>query len=141
MEPTRSSMQSCAETAITRVKEGGSTSAFDLVAAEEPLEIRVNNQSIAVVMRTPVNDEELAAGFLYSEGIIKEAPAKIERIPCPGAGNNVLNVTLGEGQKFDPARFSRNVFTSSSCGICGRTSIESVKQNFPSICDETEVSF
>lgn len=131
---------SSAEAEILRFSPGnGLTPETDLVAAEEPLEIRVENKPISVVMRTPGNDEELAVGFLFSEAIITSAPAAIDRIPCPGAGNNVLNVTLAEGQKLDPAKFSRHVFTSSSCGICGRTSIESVRQNFPPIADDFTV--
>lgn len=127
-----------AETEILRFSPGdGLSTKTDLIAAEEPLEIRVENKPISVVMRTPGNDEELATGFLFSEAIITRAPAAIERIPCPGAGNNVLNVTLEEGQKLDPSKFSRNVFTSSGCGICGRTSIEAVRQNFPPITDDS----
>ena len=107
------SRPSCAEAKVWRFsKTGGTHEEADFVASEEPLEIRVENQPISVVMRTPGNDEELAAGFLYSEAIIKTAPLKIERIPCPGAGDNVLNVTLAEDHKLDPSKFTRHVFTS-----------------------------
>src|SRR5438046_475466 len=90
---------------IRFAKNGETNSIRDFVASEEPLEIRVENHPISVVMRTPGNDEELAAGFLFSEGIIRSSPKNIARIPCPGAGDNVLNVTLPDDQKLDPTRF------------------------------------
>lgn len=98
----------------------------DTVAVEEPLEIRVAGHSLAVTMRTPGNDFELAAGFLLSEGIVKQR-ADIRRISyCARPQNyNVVNVALGI--PFDPARFTRHVYTTSSCGVCGKTSLEQVR--------------
>lgn len=111
----------------------------DEVAIEEPLEIRLFawrdgapvRHRIAVTMRTPGNDFELAAGFLLTEGIINEAPA-IERISyCTDPGEpqrqNIVNVELSPHVAFDPERLSRHVYTNSSCGICGKASLESVR--------------
>lgn len=111
----------------------------DAVATEEPLEIRLSwtapggrraQQSIAVTMRTPGSDEELAAGFLLTEGIIG-APAELQAIgPCgPPAANgliNVVRVDLAPGVEVDLARLERHFYTSSSCGVCGKASLEAV---------------
>jgi FdhD protein len=113
----------------------------DNVAVEEPLEIRIvagrQRHSLAVTMRTPGNDFELAAGFALSEGIIRER-AEIARISyCVGRGNpdaqqyNVVNVQLQSGHAFDPSRFTRNVYTTSSCGVCGKASLEQVRAALP----------
>jgi FdhD protein len=109
----------------------------DEVAAEEPLEIRVGvseseePRSIAVTMRTPGHDFELAAGFLFSEGLLR-AREEIAQIayctdPTQPQQYNQVNVQLRHGTPFDFERFRRNVFTSSSCGICGKASLEHVR--------------
>jgi FdhD protein len=101
----------------------------DVVAAEEPLEIRVEGQAISIVMRTPGHDRELAAGFLLSEGVIKSAKDVFDITTCvgqPGLESNAVDATLVHPEAFDLTRFSRHVVTSSSCGICSTTSIESV---------------
>ena len=111
----------------------------DVVATEEPLEIRLSythpdgrraQQSISITMRTPGNDEELAAGFLLTEGIVAGS-AEIEAIgPCgPPAANgliNVVRVDLASGVEVDLARLERHFYTSSSCGVCGKASLEAV---------------
>ena len=111
----------------------------DAVATEEPLEIRLSytrpdgrraQQSISITMRTPGNDEELAAGFLFTEGIIA-GPAELDAIgPCgPPAANgliNVVRVDLAPGVEVDLARLERHFYTSSSCGVCGKASLEAV---------------
>lgn len=112
----------------------------DLVTLEEPLEIRVvaesagrrQRHSVAVTMRTPGEDFELAAGFLVSEGVVGQV-RDIWRIEhCEQAGEstdeNVVEVHLAPSVGFDANRLSRNIVTSSACGICGRTSIESVQK-------------
>jgi FdhD protein len=110
----------------------------DLVAVEEPLGIRVvveeggrtRRHDVAVTMRTPGDDEELALGFLFSEEALREVAAVARVRECenpavePGA---VLEVCLVPGAPFDAERFRRNVYTSSSCGICGRAAIEQVR--------------
>lgn len=123
------------ETKIIRWQEGkGSTSETDAVACEEPLEIRVDNQPVTVTMRTPGHDDELAVGFLLSEGLItqREDITKIEPYPR-NQDKNVLNVFLSPDVQIDFKRLTRHVFVSSSCGLCGKASIESVHQHFPKI--------
>jgi len=105
----------------------------DTVAVEEPLEIRVAGHSLAVTMRTPGSDFELAAGFLLSEGIVQHRE-DIRRISyCARPQNyNIVNVWLKPGTPFDPARFTRHVYTTSSCGVCGKASLEQVRAALPS---------
>ena len=111
----------------------------DVVATEEPLEIRLSwtqpdgrraQKSISITMRTPGSDEELAAGFLLTEGIIA-GRAELDAIgPCgPPAANgliNVVRVDLAAGVEVDLARLERHFYTSSSCGVCGKASLEAV---------------
>ncbi|TKK70962.1 formate dehydrogenase accessory sulfurtransferase FdhD [Ilyomonas limi] len=107
----------------------------DVLAAEEPLEIRLcfgaflqrKQQNISVTMRTPGNDFELATGFLFTEGIIKEA-ADIHSIKhCNGLHENVVKVELKEEVTVDISKLERNFYTTSSCGVCGKSSIEAVR--------------
>jgi FdhD protein len=110
--------------------------AADEVAVEEPLEIQVEGQSIAVVMRTPGHDRELAAGFALTEGIVHERTEIFEITSClttAQSAKNVINLALRNPGRFDRAKLSRNVFSSSSCGVCGKATIEAVRQQFPAI--------
>jgi FdhD protein len=104
----------------------------DMLAREEPLEIRVRGRSVAVTMRTPGHDRELAAGFLLTEGLIQSCVDVIEIAPCleSAAPKNTLNVFLSPSIQIDFERMSRYAFASSSCGLCGKASIESVHQHF-----------
>ena len=108
--------------------------AMDELAAEEPLEIRVDNHPVSVTMRTPGHDDELAAGFLLGEGLItrREEILKIAPHPRPGA-KNVLNVFLTPDAPLDMQRLTRHFFVSSSCGICGKASIDAVRRQFPAV--------
>ena len=90
----------------------------DLLAVEEPLEIRIEGRPVAVTMRTPGHDEELALGFCVSEGLRPTAA----RLPADLAANAVEVDSPG----FDPARLQRSFFTSSSCGVCGKGALEAV---------------
>ena len=90
----------------------------DAVAVEEPLEIRINGQAVAVTMRTPGHDEELALGFCLSEGLRPAAA----RLPDDLAANAVEVDAPG----FDPERLRRSFYTSSSCGVCGKGALEAV---------------
>src|SRR6266852_4325219 len=101
---------------VLRLPKGASER--DRVAVEEPLEIRVNGEAVAVTMRTPGHDEELALGFCVSEGIRPVAA----RLPADLAANTVEVDAPG----FDPALLKRNFFTSSSCGVCGKGALEAV---------------
>ena len=124
---------------ITRIGEGGkSLAAVDQLAVEEPLEIRVGGRSVAVVMRTPGHDRELAAGFLVTEGLVRRRDDLLDIVRCTGGevptgetAENVLDVMLAPNAAVDFTRLTRHVFTSSSCGICSKASIEAVKGEFP----------
>lgn len=116
----------------------------DLVAREEPLEIRVNQSPIAVVMRTPGHDEELVRGFLLSERIV----ARVEQIATlrhctsvdrPEAEDNVMLVRLRDDADVDLAALRRNLFASSSCGVCGKASIDQVLGGATTRADAGEI--
>jgi FdhD protein len=117
---------------IRRKADGSCESATDEVAVEEPLEIRIDNKPIAVTMRTPGQDEELAAGFLLSEGIVRQREDLREIAPLvlPGSFGNIVNVALGTSANFNPIAVHRFGTISSSCGLCGKTSIEFIRQQF-----------
>ena len=114
----------------------------DKLAREEPLEIRVSGQSVAVTMRTPGHDEELAAGFLLTEGLIRRRRDVVTITHCPvaAAPEHTLNVFLAPSLKVDMTRLTRHVFASSSCGLCGKASIESVHQHFPPLTSRRTVA-
>ena len=104
----------------------------DLLAVEEPLEIRVNGRRLAVTMRTPGNDIDLAAGFLVSEGVITQGDDFSSARYCAGAVDgvntyNVLDVTLGAGVAPPAPSLERSLITNSSCGLCGKESIDAVR--------------
>lgn len=125
---------------VLRVAGGTTTAVDDAVAIEEPLELRLNGFSFAVLMRTPGEDDVLAAGFLFAERVISSAD-DIERIgPCADDDHpharNVLNVTLRGNALRTLDRFleaRRCVVTNSSCGVCGRLSIDSLQVHAPFI--------
>ena len=110
---------------------------LDQVASEEPLEIRVNGKSIAVVMRTPGHDRELAAGFLYTEGLIRAFQDIKEIVVCKNPKSdldeNIVNVFVRKEAAVKAGKLTRHFYTSSSCGVCGKGSIESVFLNFKPI--------
>jgi FdhD protein len=93
-------------------------------------------------MRTPGHDDELAAGFLLTEGLIRRRADVTLIAPCPGADEpeNILNVFLAPSVKVNMARLTRHVFASSSCGLCGKASIESVHQHFPPVTARLKVA-
>ncbi|HZL35187.1 MAG TPA: formate dehydrogenase accessory sulfurtransferase FdhD [Tepidisphaeraceae bacterium] len=101
----------------------------DELAVEEPLEIRVKGRAVSVTMRTPGHDGELAAGFLLTEGIIRERGDLIRVEPCAHDRiGNVVNAVLAAHATVDFQRLTRHVFASSSCGLCGKATIEAVCQ-------------
>jgi FdhD protein len=120
---------------MRRKSDGAYECVTDEVAIEEPLEIRIGQEPLAVTMRTPGNDEELAAGFLLSEGIVRARSdlREINRCTLPASLGNVLNITLGATAKFSPTAAHRFGTISTSCGLCGKTSIEFIRQQFPPI--------
>ncbi len=165
---------STTQVSVTAHREGKTQRRSDDVATEEPMEIRVvawdggkqQSHSIAVTMRTPGSDFELAAGFLFSEGVVAEKDAiesisyclninggkdvppggsrSVVTVPQSGRRDgarpstkqeqlyNIVNVFLKRGIAFDPQRFTRHVFTSSSCGVCGKATLDQVRAVLPS---------
>ena len=118
-----------ARVAVTRVPGG---EADDVVAVEEPLEIRIGGEPVAVTMRTPGHDEELALGFALSEGL---APGRRARLPDDLAANTVEVEAPG----FDLGRVQRNFYTSSSCGVCGKGALEAVAVEAPRVESDLRV--
>ena len=103
------------------------TEQADAVAIEEPLEIRLGSTPLAVTMRTPGNDDDLVYGFLLTEGILL-APSEVARLERVGTGDESrIAAILAEGVEVDAGQFQRRLFVSSSCGICGKSSIEAVR--------------
>ncbi|MCZ7646255.1 MAG: formate dehydrogenase accessory sulfurtransferase FdhD [Planctomycetota bacterium] len=133
--------RSSASFEIERFRDGRREGArLDEVAAEEPLEIRVNHaaggerrtESLSVTMRTPGHDFELCCGFLVSEGLLKRRKEVLDLSWCLEAGDgpqqhNVVNVTLSGASSFDPAKLRRHFYMTSSCGVCGKASLEALK--------------
>lgn len=109
----------------------------DSVAVEEPLEIRLNGKSVAVVMRSPGNDEELAAGFLFTEGLLKGKhelrSVGRKREPKKRDFGNVVDVVSTEEAKSKKRGWQRNFVSASSCGLCGKLTIESVRLEAPPV--------
>jgi len=104
--------------------EGDSSASFqDLLAVEEPLEIRLGDKTISITMRTPGQDAELAAGFLFTEGIL-EGPHQILDIQH---AKNSIAVQINPDVEVDFERLQRNFYTTSSCGVCGKASIEALR--------------
>ena len=116
---------------------GAAAARDDVVAVEEPLEIRVGGRGIAVTMRTPGQDRELAAGFLLTEGAVREAADLLDVYACRelplGQEGNVVEAVLSRAAaaRFDPERMTRHVFTASSCGLCGKATIEALACAWP----------
>lgn len=105
------------------------------------MEIQVDTRSVAVTMRTPGHDDELAAGFLLTEGIIRTREDVLKISPyVRNESGNVLDVFLAPGVEVDFARLTRNVYTSSSCGLCGKASIEAVHQQFKRVKSTLKIS-
>ena len=108
---------------IERFEGDSSTSFQDLLAVEEPLEIRLGDKTISITMRTPGHDAELAAGFLFTEGIL-DGPLQILDIQH---AKNSIAVQLNPHVEVDFERLQRNFYTTSSCGVCGKASIEALR--------------
>jgi FdhD protein len=120
---------------IDALRDAGNTRRRDAIAVEEPLEIRLikagatdnggTGRALSITMRTPGNDSELALGFLHGEGIIA-APGDVVAVgPC-GPTGNVVRVTVRADLAFDADRLARNFYTTSSCGVCGKASIDAI---------------
>ncbi len=135
---------------VTRIRDGQRSSAPDVVAAEVPLELRVDGRAFAVIMRTPGDDRSLAAGFLLSERLIRRVDdvAVIEQCTDPSlepddARRNLVNVTLDPLVSVRAAALlagRRDVMSSSACGVCGRATLASLRDDLVPLASEAPVS-
>jgi len=117
-------------TTVHEWKDGQVRQIMDSLVGEEPLEIRVNGAPLSVTMRTPGHDLELAAGFLFTEGILRDHKdlAQLEYVSHPRqAKHNIVEAHLTESAEFEPESLRRNFFAASSCGICGKASIDAIR--------------
>lgn len=138
---------SVTQTQITRIKDNRQTEERDFLAAEEPLEIRLafgpasdrKQQSVSVTMRTPGQDFDLAIGFLFTEGIIQNFKDINNIKHCGGLNQNVVRVELKNDVDVNIKKLERNFYTTSSCGVCGKASIDAVR----TVCrlEKTQSSF
>ena len=118
---------------VVRMVDGVATSRPDTLAAEEPLEIRVSGRPLTVTMRTPGDDFDLARGFLVSEGVVAAAGDVAAIRYCAGATTdgantyNVVDVLLDDGVAPPDPSLERNFYTTSSCGVCGKASLDAVR--------------
>lgn len=131
--------------ALTRVDGARAAADHDAVAHEEPLEIQVRGVPIAVLMRTPGDDEELARGFLLTERIVADAADIAAIRHCrvvrdADAEDNVIAVTLRDAVAFDLEALRRNLYASASCGICGKASIERALAVAPPLDDPARIA-
>ena len=139
---------------INKIRKGLRSTHADRVAVEEPLEIRLGfstadgraTKSISITMRTPGNDNELAAGFLYTEAIINSAADIASIEPCgpvaPDSGNhNVIRVELKANVAVDLGRLQRHFYTSSSCGVCGKASLDALRVTGQQVMADTSAIF
>lgn len=124
------------EKIIRRKRDGELEYQPDELTIEEPLEIRIGRKSLATTMRTPGQDEELTAGFLVSEAIVRE---RKEIAAISGTRENIVVVELATGVKLKLGSARRFGTISSSCGICGKNSIATIRQNFPAIATAQNV--
>lgn len=141
METTHDTQAEDAAVPIVRYQGRLAHAADDALAAEEPLEIRVRGHAVSVTMRTPGHDAELAAGFLLTEGLLRRAADVLRIEPCPrNEDGNLVNVVLAPDVPFDLARLTRHVFASSSCGLCGKATIDAVHAALPPLPGDDRVT-
>jgi len=121
-------MSSSSSRRIVRVGSGGRDERDDLLPTEEPVEFRLVGVPIAVLMRTPGQDEDLGRGFALTEGIIFRPSELVEVRALPGEdGAGRYELIMADGVDIDPEQFRRNFYATSSCGVCGKASIDSVR--------------
>jgi FdhD protein len=118
---------------VLRIRDSAASHRADTLVAEEPMEIRLNGKPLAITMRTPGDDFALAAGFLVSEGVLGRADELANIVYCAGAtvdgsnSYNVVDVRLAQGVPVPDITLERNVYTTSSCGLCGKASLDAVR--------------
>jgi FdhD protein len=130
---------------VVKVRDRGVSECLDYLAVEEPLEIRLGGVSLSVTMRTPGDDEELVAGLLFSEGIIAGADdidviARYRGPTDDPDDGNVMNVLLKGDTRVARDRLRRNFIASSSCGLCGKATIEAIRVTLPPIQSDLVIS-
>src|SRR2546428_1532006 len=113
---------------LWKIRRGRRRETSDWVVVEEPMEIRVDGQSLAVIMRTPGHDLELAAGFCLTEGVVRSIDdvGTIRQCDSEDGTTNVVEVSLSPGVAFDHQRMRRNLMASAACGLCGKASLEAL---------------
>ncbi|WP_371618765.1 formate dehydrogenase accessory sulfurtransferase FdhD [Streptomyces sp. NBC_00454] len=129
---------------VVRIRNGVAGTRADTLVAEEPLEIRLNGKPLAITMRTPGDDFALAVGFLASEGVVASASDVQAVTYCEGATEdgtntyNVVNVQLAAGVPVPDITLERNVYTTSSCGLCGKASLDAVRTatRYPGLAED-----
>jgi FdhD protein len=126
--------------AVARPRSARAEAASDWVAREEPLEIQIHGAPLAVVMRTPGHDEDLALGFLVTERVVRGPEDVVSLRHCtlastPDAAGNVMQATLRPGVSIDLEALRRNLYASSSCGICGKATLENALAAAPPLED------
>jgi FdhD protein len=118
---------------VLRFSDGGQSERADTLVAEEPLEVRVGGRPLSVTMRTPGDDFDLVAGFLVTEGIVRDAAQLVSMRYCAGADQdgantyNVIDAGLAPGTELPELTINRNFYTTSSCGLCGKASIDAIR--------------
>lgn len=128
---------------VLRIRDGQVSSRPDTLVAEEPLEIRLNGKPLAITMRTPGDDFALAAGFLVSEGVLGATEELQSIVYCAGATQdgtntyNVVDVRTAPGVVLPDITLERNVYTTSSCGLCGKASLDAVRTQTRFAIDDT----
>ncbi len=135
--PNRSNDPGVATVAVYRIHGSETAVQSDELAVEEPLEIRLGydkegqriHRSVSITMRTPGHDQDLAVGFLFTEGIITD-PVQVAGVRACGR-SNAVRVDLRLGVVVDLARLERHFYTSSSCGVCGKVALEAVRVTCP----------
>ena len=127
--PSKETASSITSRQVVRYR-GQLESVSDDLVVEEPMEIRMGGEPIAVIMRTPGHDDELALGFAITEGIVS-GPGDVAEIRDLGEGR--WELALADGVSIDPEQFRRNFYSTSSCGVCGKASIDAIRvaQTFP----------
>jgi FdhD protein len=133
------------EVKVSRFADGSAEPVGDRVAHEEPLEIQLAGASLAVVMRTPGHDLELVTGFLVTERVVAsldevESVRHCTEKATPEAEDNVVRVTLRAGVRPDLEKLRRNLFASSSCGVCGKATLENALATAPPLDDPTRLA-
>jgi FdhD protein len=137
------------DTSVVRLEGAAVSTADDVLAVEEPLEIQVRRDgdpewiSLSVTMRTPGQDDELAAGFLRGESVIRDRRDIVAVEPWgPLTGElrvrNIVRVTLAASAQFDACQLRRNFYTTSSCGVCGKASLEAIDAMRPPALEHRE---